>query len=623
MCQKVKDEKAKEDNNHLKYDYKIHPTPRTYYNNDGTISYTMNYIIKRQVVHTSVSIQQLLSGTVPNMTASLAAETLTNNLIEFDYIYTGHNIDILEFDMKLSAGIAYLQIATSVNSYNNSFGNQPSVIHSVSTQSLNNLAARQGAKNHNIPVTFGTIIKNPINRNSKDGETTTQAAYTMAKHASLEVSQVSCKIIGNPRLLNSVNKNSRPRQTMKNQIDAPSSSEDMAPGWGNTPVIAKINIKMPRNNDDASLFMGTAQTSSGVGGSYAVDFWFNGYYNLMEIEHVFDGGEFTQTLNLLGIPDTSALDVITNSNNGQVAVASCFDNKIGCNNSQNKPPVAVPEKLPSMDNTTIPSLSTLANQSPGIAPNNASLINSAANPSVDTLSGFTGSLSSTNQAISGIISGNGNLNDIKGYTKASPEVKSAIDNAATKTNLTPSETFLLANMIATESSFNPSAKNPNSSATGLGQFVTGTWKIYGQGDPRDPNASALATAKYMKDIQSQLTKKLGRPPTNQEIYLGHKEGIGGATRILTNPRDGDSQRQATAYYDLQKTVNGSVPYVPNSIMYSNTDIPDIVQASRLNKDVIAASKNCKVEEDAKNDPNKGNCAQQAATAPTTTPTPTA
>ena len=613
-CQKVKNEQSTPDNNGHKYGYKIHITNSSVNNCDSTIGYTITYVIKREIIHTPISLQQIASGTVPDTTPADNATLLQQNLLEFDYLYTGHNIDILEFDMKLSMGLAYLNIATSINSYNTSLGKQPNVVHTVSTQSLNNMASRQGAEVNNTQVTFGTIIKNPINRNSNDNATSTQSAYTMAKHASLEVSQVACKIIGNPRLLSNINKNSAPSQTIKTTIDSPKSNDDALSGWGSYPSLAKINIKMPRNNDDASLFMGASQNSTDNAGNYAVDFWFSGYYNLLEIEHTFDSGEFTQTLNMIGIPDEGAVNTLQNVNK---AVSSCYDNNIGCNKSQGKPPVAIPEKLPSMDNTNIPTLAQLAAQAPGSGIQNeipGSVINPGTKANIPTMlgndpryPGLIGSSSNTDRAISNILSSNANLSDIEGYDSADISVKNAIDNAATQTNMTPSEKFLLTNIIATESGFNTIAKNPNSTAKGLGQFVDGTWAAFGQGNVLNPNDNAIATAKYMKYNEQYLTKSLGRTPTYQEIYLAHKEGSAGAVNILLNPTSNGIGKQNIAYSDLRRSVTGTLPYVSNSMMFNNSDVPDIIaNEKRLNRDAIAASRDCGVEQKITQE-NKNDC----------------
>lgn len=86
-----------------------------------------------------------------------------------------------------------------------------------------------------------------------------------------------------------------------------------------------------------------------------------------------------------------------------------------------------------------------------------------------------------------------------------------------------------------ESRFNPSAKNPNSSAAGLFQFTKGTARDYGLANPMDPIASTDAAARLAADNAQTLTRALGRAPTAGELYLAHQQGGGGASKLLANP----------------------------------------------------------------------------------------
>jgi hypothetical protein len=93
----------------------------------------------------------------------------------------------------------------------------------------------------------------------------------------------------------------------------------------------------------------------------------------------------------------------------------------------------------------------------------------------------------------------------------------------------------LARTAGLESSFNPNAKNPNSSASGLFQFLKGTARQYGLADPFDPVASTDAAARLAAANAAGLKRALGRDPTAGELYLAHQQGLGGATKILSNP----------------------------------------------------------------------------------------
>jgi hypothetical protein len=93
----------------------------------------------------------------------------------------------------------------------------------------------------------------------------------------------------------------------------------------------------------------------------------------------------------------------------------------------------------------------------------------------------------------------------------------------------------LARTAQIESSFNPNAKNPNSSATGLFQFINSTARQYGLENPLDPVASSDAAARLARDNAATLRSALGRDPSPAELYLAHQQGGGGAARLLSNP----------------------------------------------------------------------------------------
>lgn len=89
-----------------------------------------------------------------------------------------------------------------------------------------------------------------------------------------------------------------------------------------------------------------------------------------------------------------------------------------------------------------------------------------------------------------------------------------------------------------ESSNNPLAKNPKSSAKGRFQFIDETAKQYGInapfGTPEYQRQEKDAVKRLTKDNYNHLKNVLGRSPTNGELYLAHQQGAGGAEKILTS-----------------------------------------------------------------------------------------
>lgn len=112
------------------------------------------------------------------------------------------------------------------------------------------------------------------------------------------------------------------------------------------------------------------------------------------------------------------------------------------------------------------------------------------------------------------------------------DIRQIVSAAAQRYGVDPNA---LLNIAAIESSGNPNARNPNSSAGGLFQFVDATARQYGLKNRFDPAEAADAAARLARDNAAHLRKVLGREPTAGELYLAHQQGAGGAARLLANP----------------------------------------------------------------------------------------
>lgn len=107
-----------------------------------------------------------------------------------------------------------------------------------------------------------------------------------------------------------------------------------------------------------------------------------------------------------------------------------------------------------------------------------------------------------------------------------------IRRRALAANLDPNAMTRIAQI---ESRLNPNAKNPNSSASGVFQFINSTGRQYGLSNPFDPVANIDAGIRLASDNRAALARALGREPTAGELYLAHQQGAGGAIKLLTNP----------------------------------------------------------------------------------------
>jgi len=170
-------------------------------------------------------------------------------------------------------------------------------------------------------------------------------------------------------------------------------------------------------------------------------------------------------------------------------------------------------------------------------------------------------------------------------------VAGAIQRAAQATGA--SFEYLLAT-AKVESNFNPNLKAKSSSATGLFQFIEQTWlgmmKNAGQAlgfgnyadaitrnssgryqvtDPqlrneimqlrKDPAANAAMAGAFTQRNAAALKQRIGRKPTDGELYMAHFFGTGGAGQLINAARD-RPQAAAADLFPAAARANKSIFY---------------------------------------------------------------
>src|SRR4030088_1937762 len=160
----------------------------------------------------------------------------------------------------------------------------------------------------------------------------------------------------------------------------------------------------------------------------------------------------------------------------------------------------------------------------------------------------------------------------QGVDPSRTKVAGAIKRAADTTG--PSFEYLVAT-AKMESNLDPSASASTSSAKGLYQFIDQTWLgtvkeagaqfgygnyadaisksasgTYSVSDPKtratvlklrdDPVASAAMAGVLTQSNSFTLTGKIGRRPTDGELYMAHFMGVGGAARLISKAEDNPS-----------------------------------------------------------------------------------
>jgi len=176
-------------------------------------------------------------------------------------------------------------------------------------------------------------------------------------------------------------------------------------------------------------------------------------------------------------------------------------------------------------------------------------------------------------------------------TTAGSAVIGAIRQAAQATGT--SFQYLLAT-TQVESGLNPQAGAATSSARGLFQFIEQTWLAtmkqsgaslgYGQyadaitktasgkydvQDPtmrnailklrNDPAANAAMAGAFTKENTTLLAQKLGRTPSEGELYIAHFLGVGGAAKLIDAAAD-DPNASAASLFPSAAHANSSIFY---------------------------------------------------------------
>ena len=262
-------------------------------NSDG--SPRLRYIVTYRVIpfinvknNTIESVLKSREGTQSNtgIDPSLTAQ-LQRNTIEFDYIYSGKNIDILDFNMKQQMSYSFLTTFTAPDSLKVQGRKTQQIGRSVNTQSFGSDVTKYRSLQQ--PLYFGAHIQSPrvVNAQSSYDAAAYHVAFT--KWASLEALDAKVRITGNTQLLSSTARDTsvaRPTTTVPDDATLYD--------WGTFPALAKINVYMPASDDDIAAFKGNER--------YATKFWYDSYYYIISIDHIFQDGSFEQELEMISLP---------------------------------------------------------------------------------------------------------------------------------------------------------------------------------------------------------------------------------------------------------------------------------------------------------------------------------
>jgi hypothetical protein len=163
-----------------------------------------------------------------------------------------------------------------------------------------------------------------------------------------------------------------------------------------------------------------------------------------------------------------------------------------------------------------------------------------------------------------------------------------------------------------ESNFNPRAAASTSSARGLYQFIDQTWLgtvkeagsqlgygkyadaiaknpdgSYSVSNPTaraaimnlrdDPDAASTMAAVLTQSNSFKLTGRLGRRPTDAELYMAHFMGVGGAAKLISSAED-NPQANAARMFPNAAAANRSIFYDQSGSARSVSQVYSVLSA---------------------------------------------
>jgi hypothetical protein len=314
-CQKIQDDLLKPDAIGNRYRYKIHSemtmvdksteqpgSDTATGDNDGVL---FRYTIKRSLETTNEELLEFINRDLTQESTEEPIETsvegvgdLRNSIIEFDYFFTGRSIDIVKFDINMQQGLAFLQILRTTNNSPGAAEDQVaggSANTELAVTGVTQRPASELSRRARTPIFPSTDVQNPLVRNIGNPLSTMAFNAALARFAAYEQIETNFTIRGNPYLLAVTNTPISDKTDEGN--DQPPDERRVLLNWDRTPAIAKVNIKMPIDNNSPSAALINQGDQARL-----IDFWYTGFYNIVKIVHRFEGGLFTQDIGAIATP---------------------------------------------------------------------------------------------------------------------------------------------------------------------------------------------------------------------------------------------------------------------------------------------------------------------------------
>lgn len=227
----------------------------------------------------------------------------------FDYIFSGKNTDIISFDLKLKNMVYFFnrnESTTAEKTNIDGSADQLTASENVKRQemSLNkkqnsNMSTNPGKNDPVFPSQVPTKLLGSLSTNKERISRDQDYLEALARHSSMTAIDVSMEIRGNPYLLGQIITPTYSNDTNKFDSELANRSQGASSIGTAGNDITATNDRIPNANFIEYVpifFKVNVYTQSVDNTSYDQKFWYNGWYRIMQIENVFNEGEFKQNI---------------------------------------------------------------------------------------------------------------------------------------------------------------------------------------------------------------------------------------------------------------------------------------------------------------------------------------
>lgn len=238
---------------------------------------------------------------------------------EYNYIYTGKNDDVFDFDINFNA-LYYTQVTAYRDSLSETAPSASQSITDYQSQNAPNYTGGDPPKGLEYNAVMPLVMK-PVVQNSKAAATggatsakevaSVDLADSLMTNSQADMVNIKLKILGDPDFIKQDDIFYRPGLNNTGAPVAPSADPRLLPNNGslamdNGIVYAQVLFRTPRDIDEST---GLMEFDSNYQHSL-----FSGMYQVLQVTSNFRGGQFTQELDLVRVVRQTAFDYVNGQN---------------------------------------------------------------------------------------------------------------------------------------------------------------------------------------------------------------------------------------------------------------------------------------------------------------------